>query len=253
MARLLEFGRRGRQPLDVTRAVALDGTHVWVTLDAPAAGSVVAVHADTGRRTTFTAPVTPGEQTVRLAVADLPEDGEAAYHLVFVGDGEERPLTRPHPVPVPTRAPYTPDGRWHFRVFVEDHGLALHRVAVTEHVPVSRLGVCDGAIEIRWRDEAAGELLLLEGERDVFRVAADLLGGERRARVPADFTEGPEEALLEVAVVTPEGTRPLGRADNDLARPDTAVLLPSVHAGRHSARLRWTRAGMLRLRRDVVG
>lgn len=234
----------------VVRAVALDGAHVWLTLEAPSAGSIVAIDRRSRERTPFSSLVPRGAQTVTLRLAELPGEDERTFDLVFTSHDRDRTLGRAEGGNRPTVAPLSPDGRWHVRVVARPSGLALRRKAAFERVTVASIGLVDDHLVVSWPAAAGVELQLVRGDGNVVEVGdlVDVAGDVASARLPADLPVSVGDRW-DLVVRSGGAVLPLGRAQNDLRHPNLAVVLPELHTGDASLRLRWSNAGTLQVRR----
>lgn len=233
----------------MTRAVALDGVHLWITLDAPSAGAFVAVDEDSGEEAVFSVSLEPGAQTVLLAMSELPGDGQRSYQLIFRGDGQDHVLFQSPRGDLPTMAPLSPDGRVHFRVLTREDGLRLRRVLVEERATVHRVGVVDGQLEVVVERQGVAEFVLQDerGSEALVEPAIEI-AGRMGFRIGGDL-RALGEGTWQVMVRDRGRLLPLSRADDDLVAPNAAVVMPEVTDGHLATLLRWSPRGLLQIRR----
>lgn len=247
-----------RDTVRVSRARVLDGAHLWLTLAAPYAGTVVARDGD-GREGAFSAPVATGLQTVCLDLAELPgsaagpgaADAPAAAFELLLADGDRRwSLVLADDHEPPTRAPESPDGRWRYRVVAQHEGLVLRRRPAPPTIPVTRVGVCPEGLEVCWPASSASDLLLLDPDgATVAVVPATAEAGVARAVITP---ETPLTERVTAATGPADSPVPLVRRSNDLRRPNRAVAMPSLALGEGSLELLWHADGRLQVRRKEV-
>jgi hypothetical protein len=190
----------------------------------------------------------------------LPGEGAARFEVVITAPGGKvhkvwtPPLTRNEPIVTPAR-----DGvQW--QVARGDDG-TLELVREPAPVGAVLLGIeealdetvtlriggaewADGATELRLVDDATGEVLLTR--------PLTVEAGVGIATLTPDLV--PEGIGLSTSVHA--GDLPVRRRDNELARPDTAVLLPQHQSedGQSVAVVyRWLPDGVLRVRRPKAG
>jgi hypothetical protein len=242
-------GARGAlsRAVAVERADSLDGAHLWVTFDAPAAGELV-VRSATGARILSETAVA-GLQTLRLPLgplADLPDDETHDLELRFVSSDGDRPMSLAASVDTPTRSPVSPDGRWTYAVTDRRGHLVLSRHAEPVTVPVRSIGLVDDSLEVTWDADVPGELAVVD-DTGAVDAALPAERADGRARVLLSGDLGLPVGARRYAVVRDgERTTPLSRARNGLARPTASVLMPRVGLSSESnLRLRWARDGRL--------
>ncbi len=256
---------QGNRP-GATFAGVLDGRHLWLAVDAtpgalalreagpdPTTGTVVPLASDL-------AEDDPRFRSVRSDLAALPGSGAGRYEVVITAPGGKvhrvwtPPLRRNEPVLTPAsgevqwRVARTGDGTLELVREPAPPGALLVDIDIdADDVTTLRVeGAAPGA-ELRLVDDESGEVLVTRPLSDDDGVAVGTLS-------PADVPEG-----VGLSAAVHVGDLPVRRRDNDLARPDNAVLLPQVQndgddGGDDGAPLfaivfRWLPDGVLRVRR----
>lgn len=239
--------REPRRAMRVERAVVRDGDHLWVTLDAPAPGSFAAVDAASGERTELSPAVAPGPRTVSLPVDQLPGDDERDFRLVFTTGGGERPVLERHSATRPTIAPATSDGVWRVEVAHHHRGLRLERRRARSGIPVRAFGVTDGRIVAAW-DPIPGATLTAVDRAGVSHPVAVSDDGPRSSAAFAPGAGVPTDSVTTLVLHTDDAELPLIRRENDLRRPNPAVLLPEASGEEGTVRFAWSEDGVLQVR-----
>lgn len=244
-------GRRHRKAVTTTRADALDGVHLWVTLTAPRSGRLAALEDDRAARVEFSSEVVAGPQTVILDLTELPER-EGAHRLVFSDGERDLPLRGAvRPFGGPTRVPASPDGRWQHTVRDDGDGLCLSRSSVSPAVWVTHVGEAGDHLEIAWSAAVHGELVLTDdADMELTSVTPDGTDGEVRVRLGGDLVL-PEGSVANAGVRVAQEVRPLMRRRNDLLHPEFSVLMPAITTPDSQVKLRWTRGGRLQVVRKA--
>lgn len=232
--------------LDVTRAVPLDGIHVWITFAPPTEGVILATDVGSGRTTAFSPMLPAGPQTALLPLADLPGADEGRWLLQFCGGGRTLPLRCRSTMRLPTKAAPSPDEKWHYQLEPVSDRLELRRIAAIDSVPVSFLGADGERMTAAWPSDYGAEAVLVNDDAVV--VALDVTReGERAVAAVDRGVVMPAGTALTVAVAHELGHRPLRRTRNDLHRPDDAVLMPEVGEDDQRVRLAWSDEGLLQV------
>lgn len=243
--------RRHRRAVTATRADALDGVHLWVTLTAPTFGRLAAVEDGPATRVEFSVEVAAGRQTVVVDLTELPER-EGTYRVVFSDKARDVPLQGTiRPFGGPTCAPASPDGRWHHTVRDDGDGLFLVRTSVAPVVWVTHVGEKGDHLEISWSAEAEGDLVLTDNAgEELTSVPSAAADGEVRVRLGGDLAIT-EDVVANAGVRVAQEVRPLMRRRNDLLHPEFSVLMPVITTPDTQVKLRWARGGRLQVVRKA--
>lgn len=228
------------------RAACLDGEHVWITLDAPSAGRIVAAGRGSEDRVEFSPPVAVGVQTVLLPVAELPGEDERSWTLRFAAGGREIPLSRLPQAEPPTLPVPSPDARWVHRVSPGGEGLELQRVATEPAATVQRIAADDRCMTVEWEAAEGTAAVLLDGVDVVAELPVTVHDGRAVAEVTTDPVM-PIDTVLPVAVRHGDGTIALRRKQNDLRWPNASVQLPELALEDRRVRLAWSGHGLLQV------
>lgn len=232
-------------------AAVLDGSHLWLAVDA-APGTLALREAATGEVVTLTGDHedSPTYRSVRADLLALPGTGETSYDAVLVPPGGRSPKpvwTPPLPEPAATVVPPAGDGTRFALQRAEDGTLRLLRrpdellpelvglSATVDSVEVHVVGAIGGELHLRRDDEVLVTLPLIDG----------------RATIGLDDLPADPPKVLRVTVGTAAEARLVRRARNDLADPNRAVLLPQLFtpdSDMPRMRLAWTPRGTLNVR-----
>jgi hypothetical protein len=240
-------------------AGVLDGRHLWLAIDAtpgtlavrePRTGQVVPLASDL-------AEDDPHYRSVRTDLALLPGDDATRYEVVVTAPGGKvhrvwtPPIARNEPVLTPARdgvqwqVARSDDGTLELTRRPAPEGAVLVGIeeALDETVTLRIGGVPDDA-ELRLVDDESGQVLLTR--------PMTVEDGVAVATLTPDLVPGGEGLSTSVHA----GDLPVRRRANELARPDTAVLLPQHQSedGQSVAVVyRWLPDGILRVRRPRAG
>lgn len=240
--------------LDATRARVLDGRHVWITLDAPSEGELVARWR--GETASLGVSVVPGAQTVCLPLADLPGDEEGGVPLLVRTGGRDLPLVLvPGPV-LPTRAPTAPGSPWRYDVPAGGE-LEVRRARVPDTVAVASVGVDERGLLVAWAGSGGTRLVLLDEDGSPrSELATATADGVAVGVLQADLDCGPPGSPVPLGVWDGSGpARPLVRALGAMRQPNKAVAMPVLdRPDGHRLALRWSGAdGFLQVVAREVG
>ena len=241
-------------------AGVLDGRHLWLAVEAtPGTLALRTVGAE--RVVSLTSDLTeddPRFRSVRSDLSAVPGTDAARFDVVITAPGGKvhRVWTPPLPPLAPMRVPVGDDVQWQV-ARAEDGTLQLVREpappaaylvsidADADDVTTLRIAGAPEDAELRLVDDESGEVLLIRPFSREDGVAVATL----------DAADVPEGVGLSASVHA--GDLPVRRPDNDLARPDQAVLLPQVQndladgadGPLFSLVFRWLPDGVLRVRR----
>jgi hypothetical protein len=241
-------------------AAVLDGRHLWLAVDAtPGTLALRAVGAE--RVVSLTSDLAeddPRFRSVRSDLSAVPGADAARFEVVITAPGGKvhRVWTPPLRPLQPMRVPAVGGVQWQvarsedgtLQLVREPAPPAAYLVSIdsdADDVATLRIAGAPDAGELRLVDDETGEVLLtrpLARDGDVAVATVD----------PADVPEG-----VGVSASVHAGDLPVRRPDNDLARPDQAVLLPQVQNDQadgddgplFSLVFRWLPDGVLRVRR----
>ena len=234
----------------------LDGRHLWLAVDATP-GTLAVREAATDQIVSLDTDLAEDDPRYRSVRSDLGglTGGDGRYDVVITAPGGKLhhvwtpPLVRNEPVRVPAGDAYawslarTDDGTLQLlRDPAPTGAFLLHVASALDDTMTLHLGgVADGA-ELRLVDDDSGEVLLTRPLTGDAGVAVATIA-------PTDVPEG-----IGLSATVYAGDLPVRRRANDLARPDTAVMLPQVQnpdddGPLFSLVLRWLPDGVLRVRR----
>lgn len=238
----------------------LDGRHLWLAVDAtPGTLALRTVGAE--RVVSLTSDLAeddPRFRSVRSDLTAVPGADAARFEVVITAPGGKvhRVWTPPLPPLQPMRVPAAGGVQWQvarsedgtLQLVREPAPPAAYLVSIAsdaDDVATLRIAGAPTGAELRLVDDDSGEVLLT---RPFTRE-----GGVAVATV--DHADVPEGVGLSASVHA--GDLPVRRPDNDLARPDQAVLLPQVQNDQadqgdgplFSLVFRWLPDGVLRVRR----
>jgi hypothetical protein len=255
---------QGSRPRAVFAGV-LDGRHLWLAVEATP-GTLSLRELDEGRAGQVIALASdlveddPHFRSVRVDLADLPGPVESRYEVVVASPGDrvervwtpallpQEPLTTPPADGVQWHVGRSPDGTLELARTPAEPGAVLVGIeadlddpeeTVTLHIAGAGLDA-----ELRLVDDQDGAVLLTRPLTHADGVATATLR-------PDDV---PDRIGLSTSVHA--GDLPVRRRANELARPDTAVLLPQHQSddGQSVALVyRWLPDGVLRVRRPKSG
>jgi hypothetical protein len=235
----------------------LDGRHLWLAVDAtPGTLALRTVGAE--RVVSLTSDLAeddPRFRSVRSDLSAVPGADAARFEVVITAPGGKvhRVWTPPLAPLQPMRVPPARGVQWQL-ARSEDGTLQLVRepappaaylvsiASDVDDVATLRIAGVPTDAELRLVDDESGEVLLtrpLTRDGDVAVATVD----------PAEVPEG-----VGLSASVHAGDLPVRRPDNDLARPDQAVLLPQVQnedgeGPLFSLVFRWLPDGVLRVRR----
>lgn len=232
---------RSSGPVNVERAALLDGSRLWVTLDAPADGCLVAQAQQSEEVTGLEGRVDAGRHTIVVNPAELTGVDEEDYWLYFEAGGERHPL-RMAAAERATASPYVEGSPWSYQVAHGEATIILRRRATPPFRAVNSLEVSEHGIEITWEAQDGDEIALIADGAD-WPIPTESLG-TGRVRLSA-IALGTSRIRGSVCVRNRDQTVPLGRARNDLARPNAAVVLPEIETETGTLRLAWSATGSL--------
>jgi hypothetical protein len=240
-------------------AGVLDGRHLWLAVDATP-GTLALRESGTDKVVPLTSDLAeddPRYRSVRANLAAVPGEGAARFEVVITAPGGKvhsvwtPPLVQNEPIVTPPG-----DGvQWQVARGHEGTLELVRRPAplgavllgieeALDETVTLRVGGADGATELRLVDDASGGVLLTR--------PLTLEDGVAVATLTPDMV--PEGIGLSTSVHA--GDLPVRRRANELARPDTAVLLPQHQSedGQSVAVVyRWLPDGVLRVRRPKAG
>ena len=252
---------QGSRPRAVFAGV-LDGRHLWLAIEATPGtlslrelgdgppGQVVALASDLVEDD-------PHFRSVRADLAGLPGPVDARFEVVMASPGGllERVWTPPLPPQEPLTAPpadgvqwqvgRSPDGTLELARRAAEAGAVLVGIeADVEDVVTLHIAGAGPDAELRLVDDEDGAVLLTRPLTFADGVATATLR-------PDDVPDG-----VGLSTSVHAGDLPVRRRANELARPDTAVLLPQHQSddGQSVALVyRWLPDGVLRVRRPKAG
>ncbi len=241
-------------------AGVLDGRHLWLAVEAtPGTLALRTVGAE--RVVSLTSDLAeddPRFRSVRSDLSVMPGDDAARFEVVITAPGGKvhRVWTPPLPPLQPMRVPPAAGVQWQvargedgtLQLVREPAPPAAYLVSIgadVDDVATLRIAGAPTGAELRLVDDESGEVLLT---RPLTRE-----GGVATATV--DHHDVPQGVGLSASVYA--GDLPVRRPDNDLARPDQAVLLPQVQSDNVDGAdgplfdlvFRWLPDGVLRVRR----
>jgi hypothetical protein len=256
---------QGSRPRAVFAGV-LDGRHLWLAVEATPgtlslrelddgqAGQVIALASDLVEDD-------PHFRSVRADLADLPGPVESRFEVVMAspGDRVERVWTPALPAPEPLTIPPADGVQWRVgrsadgtlelaRTPAEPGAVLVGIEADLEDTVTLHIAGAGPDAELRLVDDQDGAVLLT---RPLSRPLTDTDGVATATLRPDDV---PDRIGLSGSVYA--GDLPVRRRANELARPDTAVLLPQHQSddGQSVALVyRWLPDGVLRVRRPKAG
>ena len=252
---------QGSRPRAVFAGV-LDGRHLWLAVEATP-GTLSLRELDDGQTGQVIALASdlveddPHFRSVRADLADLPDATESRYEVVMASPGgrvervwtpalpQQEPLTTPPAGGVQWQVGRSPGGTLELARKPAEPGAVLVGIeADLDDVVTLHMAGADADAELRLVDDQDGAVLLTRPLTHADGVATATLR-------PDDV---PDRVGLSTSVHA--GDLPVRRRANELARPDTAVLLPQHQSddGQSVALVyRWLPDGVLRVRRPKAG